>query len=310
MSPKKDYTKIYCSACNMETKFKDLDLEKSFLYERPGYRKPILICKSCCESNEKYNQFLEFNKSRKRLPLSKLRVISEYFLSMDGPENIIEKAILENQYGFYRSQEKRKENIRIANSKGKHTKKDIELLKENQQGLCYWCRNVITGKQHIDHIIAIVHGGSNSVSNLCISCHKCNIRKWIGLPSEFIREHKLNPLDNRWLEQERFFWEELLISVKTNRIYIKLAFWDYQIDANLIKIFISHKNENDEYKFLGQQYMRPGNIIKFIGYDFIDYKFEKIKNGKVYFKNKILQSNEPLLLTAEKLQPIKKLRKI
>jgi hypothetical protein len=51
---------------------------------------------------------------------------------------------------------------------------------------CYWCNKVAPkGKRHIDHIIAISCGGSDSVGNLCCSCSGCNTKKSNKPPEVF-----------------------------------------------------------------------------------------------------------------------------
>ncbi len=43
---------------------------------------------------------------------------------------------------------------------------------------CFWCQKAFSpGKCHADHIIALARGGTHEISNLCISCARCNIRK-------------------------------------------------------------------------------------------------------------------------------------
>ena len=47
-------------------------------------------------------------------------------------------------------------------------------------GCCEYCRIGIGDSSadfHIDHIIAVKHGGDNSSDNLCLACVECNIFK-------------------------------------------------------------------------------------------------------------------------------------
>lgn len=51
---------------------------------------------------------------------------------------------------------------------------------------CYWCRKLtIASERHVDHIIALAVGGSNTVANFCCSCARCNQSKNAKLPEDF-----------------------------------------------------------------------------------------------------------------------------
>ena len=54
------------------------------------------------------------------------------------------------------------------------------LLYEQAGGCCEYCRTGIGHQSadfHIDHIIALKHGGETSSDNLCLSCIECNAYK-------------------------------------------------------------------------------------------------------------------------------------
>ncbi len=43
---------------------------------------------------------------------------------------------------------------------------------------CYWCQRSFSPQQcHADHIAALSRGGAHDISNLCISCARCNMHK-------------------------------------------------------------------------------------------------------------------------------------
>ena len=50
---------------------------------------------------------------------------------------------------------------------------------------CHWCGKTIKDKYHIDHVIPLSRGGSNSPGNLVIACPKCNLSKSNKLLSEW-----------------------------------------------------------------------------------------------------------------------------
>lgn len=58
-----------------------------------------------------------------------------------------------------------------------------------QKGRCAWCRCMMDKDYidvHVDHALALFHGGTNKYSNLVLSHGKCNVEKWIridGVPN-------------------------------------------------------------------------------------------------------------------------------
>lgn len=54
-----------------------------------------------------------------------------------------------------------------------------ELLKLEQNAkVCYWCNTSLKKKKvHIDHYVPLAKGGKHELSNLVISCQKCNLTK-------------------------------------------------------------------------------------------------------------------------------------
>ena len=63
------------------------------------------------------------------------------------------------------------------NAPGSFTVNDIKTIKENQKSLCPYCKTSIEEKYHIDHIVALVNGGSNFPGNLQLLCPSCNVKK-------------------------------------------------------------------------------------------------------------------------------------
>lgn len=64
------------------------------------------------------------------------------------------------------------------------TKQLTELL--NNAKVCYWCNvSLKKVKVHIDHYVPLAKGGEHTLSNLVISCQKCNNQKGAKDPIEF-----------------------------------------------------------------------------------------------------------------------------
>lgn len=65
------------------------------------------------------------------------------------------------------------------NAEGTHTAIDVIVMYWSQIGRCanFMCNVELTDEYHIDHIVALVNGGSNWPSNLQLLCPKCNMSK-------------------------------------------------------------------------------------------------------------------------------------
>jgi 5-methylcytosine-specific restriction endonuclease McrA len=69
---------------------------------------------------------------------------------------------------------------------------DIKRQYDAQDGLCFWCSEVLGKKWAIDHVIALNRGGSNWPANLVCACQRCNSSKSDKLP--WIEWQPRNPL--------------------------------------------------------------------------------------------------------------------
>ena len=72
---------------------------------------------------------------------------------------------------------KRNRRARAAAAEGFHTGAEIKTLMAKQKGRCVYCSANITKKFHADHIVPLVEGGSNWISNIQLLCPLCNHRK-------------------------------------------------------------------------------------------------------------------------------------
>lgn len=74
---------------------------------------------------------------------------------------------------------------RLHSAAGKHTADDIQCQFRAQKGRCWWCGCKLKDGFHVDHLIPLSRGGSNSPENLVISCPSCNSSKGSKLPHEW-----------------------------------------------------------------------------------------------------------------------------
>lgn len=71
----------------------------------------------------------------------------------------------------------RKRKARLKEAEGSHTAAEVWALAESQDWLCAYCETPMFGEFHVDHMLPISRGGSNSWENLAITCATCNLRK-------------------------------------------------------------------------------------------------------------------------------------
>jgi len=80
---------------------------------------------------------------------------------------------------------------RKAKAEGTHTGAEILALLDKQGGLCVYCGvSILNLRYHADHIVPLVRGGSNWISNIQLTCPDCNHRKNATDPTEFAKRYE------------------------------------------------------------------------------------------------------------------------
>lgn len=81
----------------------------------------------------------------------------------------------------------RNRKARVRAAEGSHTAADIGRLRDGQGNRCGVCASdlALTGT-HVDHMMPLVRGGSNDVSNLMLLCPPCNLSKRTKTLDEFL----------------------------------------------------------------------------------------------------------------------------
>lgn len=80
---------------------------------------------------------------------------------------------------------------RKRNAEGTYSASDIREQYEKQSGKCFWCGEHVGDTYHVDHVVPLARGGSNTPDNLVISCPRCNQSKRDMLVSEWFRQPSL-----------------------------------------------------------------------------------------------------------------------
>lgn len=77
---------------------------------------------------------------------------------------------------------------RLVGAEGAHTGAELMALFDRQKGRCVYCRSKMGKRFCADHIVALVNGGSNWISNIQLTCRPCNSRKHAKDPFVFARQ--------------------------------------------------------------------------------------------------------------------------
>ena|SRR5260221_9439272 len=68
---------------------------------------------------------------------------------------------------------------------GSFTGNDILAQHKRQKGRCYYCKEEMGSKYHIEHVVPLSRGGSNNLDNIVLACPHCNLSKRDKLPCEW-----------------------------------------------------------------------------------------------------------------------------
>ena len=201
---KKDGIDIYCKICTRNRVAKHYnDNKEKYIAKNREYAKTDKAKKKrkewqqsnkekCCEYTKKYRD-LEGNRNKAKKTRAKNIINERYNERIRYEKNRLEIRAKKkayrlkniNKWRLYDRVKSHERRVRIINNGGNHTVRDIEKLMTSQKKKCIYCRTIIVGNFHIDHIIAVSKNGTNDISNLQLLCPKCNISKSNKDPYDF-----------------------------------------------------------------------------------------------------------------------------
>jgi len=229
---RKDGLQRWCKYCRAEYYAENKDYSRQYYVENKEkidtYRlqwqcankeKVSSYRRKCYEKNKQYfaNCSREYYiKNKEKITESKRKYYRKHSVKIllqqkewhrRNPEYSASRASYSEQY-----RKENKDKIYIGNSNyraqkrrssGTHTKDQTLSQWIIQEGICFWCdypllnpftKDGFGRKPHLDHVVPLKRGGSNSIENLVWSCCDCNLSKGSKLPSEW----KGN--NGRWIE--------------------------------------------------------------------------------------------------------------
>lgn len=85
---------------------------------------------------------------------------------------------------------------RKRKSGGKLSANIVQQLLDRQNNLCVCCGSPLNGKYHLDHIMPLSLGGTNTDDNVQLLLPKCNLQKHNSTPENFLARRQKEQLCN------------------------------------------------------------------------------------------------------------------
>lgn len=174
----------YCPKCGVVKSFEGFDKNTRL----GGYQSNCSQCMSIRRDGDKER----ISESMARYYLSnaeeKKRKASEYYHSHKRQASEWFREYSRRNPEVIQARDQRRR-ARKMSAPGTHTAAELRELWKSQAGRCAYCDCEITSEyRHLDHIIPLVRGGSDSIDNLCYTCPPCNLSKKDKTIEEWNRE--------------------------------------------------------------------------------------------------------------------------
>jgi 5-methylcytosine-specific restriction endonuclease McrA len=88
----------------------------------------------------------------------------------------------------------RNKSAKRRSAKGILPKNIVETLMIKQSYKCACCNKLLNGIYHLDHIVPISRGGTNTIDNVHLLLPKCNLEKYTLTFKEFLKKRRQNCL--------------------------------------------------------------------------------------------------------------------
>jgi hypothetical protein len=135
-------------------------------------------CAACCRRND--------NERHADPEIAQKRREAERARRLASPEDFKRRAkeFYENNKELFFSHN-RKRRARTRGASGSHTLAEIRALLAAQKGRCVYCHVDMGQRYTRDHIVPLISGGSDDISNIQLVCRTCNCKKGRRDPIDF-----------------------------------------------------------------------------------------------------------------------------
>ena len=180
--------------------------EREREYHKEYYRKPEVKERR----KEYYKEYIKKYRNRPEVKELRKEQAKRYFSKPNVKERMKEyskKYYHERYKEYYKEYNSRKHSISLGLSYSINLLREYKTTKKMLKNCCAYCGVYLTPQnEHLEHIIPISVGGTNTPDNIVCSCAKCNLSK------------NARPMEE-WYREQPFFSEERLQQIYAIRDY-------------------------------------------------------------------------------------------
>lgn len=188
--PVKPCRKCGATDRNASGKCRPCGLERSKKWAEENQEKRKKIGRDWYHRNAESQKIASRERYRKNPYPKRKRDLERYY---KNPQKQRDSELLrkKNDPDGWRSMVIRRQHNRRARLRavgGKLSLNIIDVLLEKQNGRCACCGEPLNGKHHVDHIMPLALGGTNTDDNVQLLLPKCNMSKGAKHPIDYMRE--------------------------------------------------------------------------------------------------------------------------